>query len=201
MVDIDPAEIGKLNTRIDVSVAADAQAFLSEFLAQKGFIVPRDRSAWMSRVAGWKAKYPVVLPEYWEQEGSVNNYVFVQVLSEEMCGDRFAGARQFRSVQRNYHAGLSRQSRNAVLNTEGLGPMGFGIAAALGACIASGKKRTVSIDGDGGFQMNSQELETVRRLNLPIKFFVLNNDGYGSIRATSAPIFRTASWAVIRPAD
>ncbi len=87
VVDIDPAEIGKLNTRIDVPVAADAQAFLSEFLAQQGSIVPRDRSAWRSRVAGWKAKYPVVLPEYWKQEGSVNNYVFVQVLSEEMSGD------------------------------------------------------------------------------------------------------------------
>ena len=68
--------------------------------------------------------------------------------------------------------------------------MGFGIAAALGACIASGKKRTVSIDGDGGFHMNSQELETVRRLDLPIKFFVLNNDGYGSIRSSQRAYFQ-----------
>jgi acetolactate synthase-1/2/3 large subunit len=76
-----------------------------------------------------------------------------------------------------------------IFNSEGLGPMGFAIAAAIGACVASGGRRTVSIDGDGGFQMNSQELETIRRLNLPIKLFVLNNNGYGSIRATQRSYF------------
>ncbi len=190
VVDIDPAEIGKLNTRIDVPVAADAQAFLSEFLAQAGSIVPRDRSAWRSRVAGWKAKYPVVLPEYWKQEGSVNNYVFVQVLSEEMSGDDLLVPGSSGACSEITMQAFPVKAGMRILNTEGLGPMGFGIAAALGACIASGKKRTISIDGDGGFQMNSQELETVRRLNLPIKFFVLNNDGYGSIRATQRSYFQ-----------
>ena len=71
-----------------------------------------------------------------------------------------------------------------MFNSEGLGPMGFGIAASLGGCIASGGQNTICIDGDGGFIMNIQELETVRRLNLPIKFFVLNNNGYVSIRIT-----------------
>ena len=61
--------------------------------------------------------------------------------------------------------------------------MGFGIPAAIGGCLASGKK-TVCIDGDGGFVMNIQELELVHRYNLPIKFFVLNNNGYGSIKTT-----------------
>jgi acetolactate synthase-1/2/3 large subunit len=67
--------------------------------------------------------------------------------------------------------------------------MGFGIPAAIGACLASGRRRTVCIDGDGGFQMNIQELETVKRLNLPIKFFVLNNRGYASIQATQNNYF------------
>ena len=70
-----------------------------------------------------------------------------------------------------------------------MGPMGFGISAALGGCVASGGKRTISIDGDGGFAMNTQELETIRRLKLPIKFFVLDNDGYASIRATQKAYF------------
>jgi len=76
-----------------------------------------------------------------------------------------------------------------MFNSEGLGPMGFGIAAAIGGCIASGKQPTVCIDGDGGFIMNIQELEVVRRLNLPIKFFVLNNNGYVSIRNTQETHF------------
>jgi acetolactate synthase-1/2/3 large subunit len=76
-----------------------------------------------------------------------------------------------------------------VFNSEGLGPMGFGVPAALGGCLASGGRRTVCIDGDGGFHMNSQELETIRRLGLPIKFFVLCNDGYASIRNSQRNYF------------
>ena len=67
--------------------------------------------------------------------------------------------------------------------------MGLGIPAVIGACLASGNRRTVSIDGDGGFWMNIQDLETVRRLKLPAKLFVLNNNGYGSIRATQTSHF------------
>jgi acetolactate synthase-1/2/3 large subunit len=69
--------------------------------------------------------------------------------------------------------------------------MGFGVPAALGACLASGGRRTISIDGDGGFAMNAQELATISRLGLPIKFFVLNNAGYASIRATQINYFQS----------
>ena len=71
-----------------------------------------------------------------------------------------------------------------VYNSEGLGSMGFGIPAAVGGCIASNKQETICIDGDGGFFMNIQELELVYRYQLPIKFFILNNNGYGSIKTT-----------------
>ena len=76
-----------------------------------------------------------------------------------------------------------------IYSSHGLGAMGFGIPASLAGCIASGGKRTICIDGDGGFHMNIQELETVRRLNLPVKYFVLNNQGYGSIRASQRNYF------------
>src|ERR1051325_6559859 len=68
-------------------------------------------------------------------------------------------------------------------------PIWFCQPAAIGACLASGRKPTICVDGDGGFQMNIQELETVRRLNLPIKFFVMNNDGYASIRTSQKNYF------------
>jgi len=67
--------------------------------------------------------------------------------------------------------------------------MGNGLPGSIGVCIAGGRRRTVCVDGDGGFQFNIQELETVARLKLPIKFFVLNNDGYASIRASQANFF------------
>ena len=68
--------------------------------------------------------------------------------------------------------------------TGGLGAMGFGLPASIGACLAAGGHRTVLVDGDGGFQLNIQELATIRRLGLPIKVFVLDNGGYGSIRSS-----------------
>jgi len=76
-----------------------------------------------------------------------------------------------------------------IFNSQGLGAMGFGIPASIGGCLASGRRRTICIDGDGGFQLNIQELETVMRLGLPIKYFVLCNQGYGSIRATQRNYF------------
>jgi acetolactate synthase-1/2/3 large subunit len=77
-----------------------------------------------------------------------------------------------------------------LINSQGLGPMGFGVPAALGACVGSGARRTLCIDGDGGFHMNVQELEVIRRLNLPVKFFVLDNEGYGSIRSSQRAYFQ-----------
>ena len=77
-----------------------------------------------------------------------------------------------------------------VFHSRGLGAMGFAQPAAIGACVGSGGRRTISVDGDGGFQMNIQELETLARLRLPVKFFVVNNQGYGSIRASQKNWFR-----------
>jgi acetolactate synthase-1/2/3 large subunit len=67
--------------------------------------------------------------------------------------------------------------------------MGYGLPASIGACLASGRKRTILVNGDGGFQLNIQELQTIRRLQLPIKLFVLNNAGYSSIRTSQERYF------------
>jgi acetolactate synthase-1/2/3 large subunit len=76
-----------------------------------------------------------------------------------------------------------------IYHTAGLGSMGNALPGSIGLCLAGGRRRTVCVDGDGGFQFNIQELETVARLKLPIKFFVLNNDGYASIRASQINFF------------
>ena len=71
--------------------------------------------------------------------------------------------------------------------------MGYGIPSSIAACLARDRHRTVCVDGDGGFQFNIQDLETIARLELPIKFFILNNDGYASIRASQTNYFGRAS--------
>jgi acetolactate synthase-1/2/3 large subunit len=191
VVDIDPAEIAKLGNAIDVPVCADARAFLKAVLCSRGEIIGRkEHSHWLRRALEWKHKYPVVLDEYWDETGYVNNYVFVKTLGEEMSeGDLLVPGSSGGCSEITMQAFSVKQGMR-VFNSQGLGPMGFGVAAALGGCLASGGRRTVSIDGDGGFHMNSQELETIRRLNLPIKLFVLNNNGYGSIRNTQRAYFQ-----------
>jgi acetolactate synthase I/II/III large subunit len=82
-----------------------------------------------------------------------------------------------------------------VMHTASLGAMGFGLPASIGACLAMGVKRTVLVDADGGFQLNSQELETIARLQLPIKIFILNNQGYASIRMSQNKYFNRLTGA------
>jgi acetolactate synthase-1/2/3 large subunit len=190
MVDVDPAEIDKMMTPIDVPIAADAKAFILEFMQQISAARVKDHSAWLKRCKAWHAKYPVVLPEYRNQLGSVNPYVLIDALSEEMSGnDLFIPGSSGAASEVAMQAFRVKKGMR-IFNTEGLGSMGFGVPASIGGCIASEGKRTVCLDGDGGFHMNSQELEVVKRLNLPIKYFVLNNNGYGSIRITQRNYFQ-----------
>jgi acetolactate synthase-1/2/3 large subunit len=189
MVDIDPAEIAKLAPYIQTPVCADAGAFLREMLHQAGSIQAKDRASWNERCAGWKTKYPVVLPEHRKPEGRVSIFRLAEAIGQEttpedlmISGSSGSGIEIFlfacptRTGQRIYH-------------TAGLGSMGNALPGSIGLCLAGGRRRTVCVDGDGGFQFNIQELETVARLKLPIKFFVLNNDGYASIRASQINFF------------
>jgi acetolactate synthase-1/2/3 large subunit len=184
MVDIDRTEIEKMQTPIDLPLCADAAGFLREFTRQAGQLPRIERPGWLAQCKEWVRNYPVVLPEYWDENGGcVNTYVLVDVLSDLLsnedvvvpgssgpCSDALMQAFRVKEGQR-------------VLNAPGLGAMGTGLPGAIGACLASGKRRTVCVNGDGGFQLNIQELETLRRLDLPIKFFVLCNGGYASIMA------------------
>jgi acetolactate synthase-1/2/3 large subunit len=188
VVDADPSEIGKLQMTVALGVAADAKRFLSAMLSQSSSLAPRNRSAWIATTQEWRRRYPVIKPEYRDEPG-VNLYVLVDELSELLeDGDVFVPGSSGACSEVSMQA-FRMAHRVRVFNSEGLGPMGFGIPAALGGCLASGGRRTACIDGDGGFWMNIQDLETVRRLALPIKFFVLNNAGYGSIRSTQATHF------------
>ncbi len=190
IVDVDSAEIGKLMTPIEVPIAADAGEFIRELLRQVRSATIKDHSAWLARCKEWQSKYPVFLPAYKQQSDFVNPYALIDALSEEMSGnDLFIPGSSGAASEVAMQAFRVKKGMR-VFNTEGLGSMGFGVPASIGGCIASGRKRTVCLDGDGGFHMNSQELETVKRLNLPIKIFVLNNDGYGSIRITQRNYFQ-----------
>jgi acetolactate synthase-1/2/3 large subunit len=192
MVDVDSAELNKMGDAIDSRICADAGEFLKEMLWQRGSIARRDRSAWKNRCAGWKRQYPLVLDEH-RQPGRVSCYRLAEVLSDELANDAiYVSGSSGSGIELVMLAYRVKQGQR-VLHTTALGAMGFGIAASIGACMARGRHPVVCVDGDGGFQFNIQELETVARLNLPIKFFVLNNNGYASIRASQKSFFGEAS--------
>jgi acetolactate synthase-1/2/3 large subunit len=191
MVDVDAAEIAKMRTAIDLPVCADAAAFAEELARQGEALRCGGREPWMERVREWRLRYPPIGPEHWRTaEGAVNYYAFLDALSDALtegelivpgssgpCSDIFMQAFRVKRGQR-------------IVNAPGLGAMGTGLPGAIGACLASGRQRTISIIGDGGFQLNVQDLETVRRLALPIKFFVLSNGGYASIMAMQEAHFQ-----------
>ncbi len=181
IVDIDEKEIDKLDMNIDVKVVCDAKIFINELYKSRKKIVYKD-DGWVKFCKDMLNKYPLVTKEYLQLKKYVNSYVLVDILSKEMTKNDILVPGSSGSCSEVTCQSFKVKKRQTVLNNQGLGSMGFGLPASIGACIASGKKRTVCINGDGGFFLNIQELEVVKRLNLPIKFFILNNDGYASIR-------------------
>jgi len=189
IIDIDEGEIKKLQMPVEVSIRSDVKIFIKELL-RKADLIHGSRGEWLKTCKEWKEKYPLILPEYREQKEDVNLYVLIDVLSEllEQCDVIVPGSSG--SAVEIFMQSFRVKYGQRIQFTPGLGAMGFGLPATIGACIASGRKRTICLNGDGGFQLNIQELETVRRLALPVKFFVINNGGYASIMATQRNYFQ-----------
>ncbi|HEX3745485.1 MAG TPA: thiamine pyrophosphate-binding protein [Bryobacteraceae bacterium] len=189
MVDIDPAEIRKLAPYIQTEVPADAGDFLREMLLQISAVRPKDRTCWNKRCAEWKTRYPVVLPEHRQSRERVSIFHLAEVIGQETSPeDLMVSGNAGSGIEIFLFACPTRVSQR-IYHMAGLGAMGCGLPMSIGVCLAGGRKRTVCVDGDGGFQFNIQELATVRQLDLPIKFFILNNDGYASIRASQKAFF------------
>jgi acetolactate synthase-1/2/3 large subunit len=189
MVDVDPTELKKMKGTVQLPVCADVKAFIAELTAQLSAIREKKRTKWYARCAEWKNKYPVVLPEYRNLTTGVSTYVLAEAISavsknEDVIVSGSSGA----GIEIFLLAATLKEGQRLFLTTA-LGAMGNGIPGVIGACIAHAKRRTITVDGDGGLQLNIQELEVIRRLQLPIKLFVLNNDGYASIRTSQSRYF------------
>ncbi len=188
-VDIDPAELGKLHPYLQQPVCADAKIFLTELLKNKDQLKPRNIDAWLARCADWKTRYPVVTGEHRRPEGLVSIFNLAEVLGEEVSpNDRLVVGNSGSGIEIYLLACPTLHSQR-LYHTAGLGSMGYAIPMAIAVAIANPGREVIAVDGDGGFMFNIQELETIHRLNLPIKFFVLNNDGYSSIRASQKAYF------------
>ncbi len=189
MVDIDEAELHKINVRPDIPVCADARRFIETMLKYKDRIQKNPRKEWFDYARRLKDKYPIVQREYWEQPELVNTYCLLDEISRQLKEDDiYVSGSSGSCIDISMQAFRVKKGQR-VFCTKGLASMGYGLPSAIGACLAGGKRRTVGVNGDGGFVMNIQELETIRRLQLPIKIFVLSNRGYGAIKATQTNVF------------
>ncbi len=182
MVDIDKTELEKDSLDMHIKIHADAREFLEE-LDRQWQESTDSYGTWILQCQDWKKKYPVVLPEYKKQQGSVNSYYFIDLLSNALgpqavvitdMGLSFVGT----------HMAFRIKKGQRLFTNSGHAPMGWGLPAAIGACIANDKKTTICLSGEGGLLMNIQELATVMHHNLPIKLFIYNNGGYLTIKQT-----------------
>ncbi|HVD93128.1 MAG TPA: thiamine pyrophosphate-binding protein [Vicinamibacterales bacterium] len=189
MVDIDAAELRKMKGTVDVPVHADVKEFIDELTRQLEWVKPRDRSGWNARWREWQTTYPVVLPEYRDLSNGVSTYVLSEAVSKASAPDDVIVSGSSGAGIEIFCLAVRLKEGQRLFLTTALGAMGNGLPGLLGACLANGRRRTLCVDGDGGLQLNIQELETMRRLELPIKLFVLNNDGYASIRTSQSRYF------------
>jgi acetolactate synthase I/II/III large subunit len=188
MVDVDAAEIRKISP-VDVPVIADAGDFLRAMCARQADIQARDRGEWLAYCRRLKERYPVVLEEYRTSDDNINLYVFTDVLFGQLAADDVITPESSGAAGEVTYQAMRVKKGQKIKNAAALGAMGFGLPYAIGACIANNRRRTVLINGDGAFQLNIQELQTVVRLKLPVKMFIFDNNGYGSIMATQRNLF------------
>lgn len=184
VVDIDPKEHQKNTVRIDTFINADIKQFFGA--VNEEFTAGTDQ--WRAKCLDWKQRYPVCLPEYSQTKEGVNLYYFISRLSTQLKEDSVvisdAGSAMYVPAQ-----GLQLKSGQRFITSGGDAEMGFTIPACIGVSFARGKGEVVGITGDGSFQLNIQELQTIIYYNLPVKLFVWNNDGYLSIRFTQKRFF------------
>ena len=187
-IDIDEAELQKQTFKPDLAVHADAKYFLTELSDKVGTAKYSARQEWISWCRQRHELYPVVLPEYYRSKDKVNPYVFCDLLSDHLGEeDVIVSANGAACIIPIQTMRLKNQQRHLV--NSGCAAMGYGLPAAIGACLAHQRQRVICLEGDGSIQLNLQELQTLVHHRLPIKVFIFNNQGYLSIRTTQANFF------------
>ena len=189
VVDIDEKELHKPTITPDMGICADVKDFANALLAEEYAKVPA-HAEFVKWCRDLVAKYPAAMPAYHKTDDApMNPYIFVDKLFDALeendrviCGNGSACVVTFQ-------ASKIKQGQRMFTNS-GCAAMGYGLPAALGVAVSDNSRRTVCIDGDGSVMMNIQELATIAHNKLNLKLFILNNNGYHSIRQTQTNLFK-----------
>lgn len=205
IVDIDKSEIDKLEFDKELIFNCDAKIFIEKLLKEVGrgmvssnpsicffgWQKPDDNyHPWLDWCKDQKEKYPICLPEYYENKDFINPYAFVEEVSKQLTSNDIIVAASSGSASEIMAQAFKIKEGQRYISSNGLGSMGYGLAHSIGAWFASDKKkRIILVEGEGSFNMNIQELELVKRYNIPMIVFIWNNNGYKSIRDTHTKFF------------
>lgn len=199
MVDIDQAELRKPTVHVDLPIWADAGDFLRQVNAYAGTEAVFTGEAWREQCRQWKHAYPVTQKRHWEENGSTANvYAFIRYLSSALPEESLTAVSNGACCVAGHQNWVIKSGTRFIINN-GIASMGYGLPAAIGLCIAGGRRETICLEGDGSIMMNLQELQTVVTNRLPIKLFLINNQGYHSIRQTQDNLFGEHSKVGIGP--
>jgi acetolactate synthase-1/2/3 large subunit len=191
-VDIDEIEFQKPTVSPEQTIHTDVKLFLEELLRQikqNGFNKEK-HADWLAWCKARVERYPTVLPHHREpKEERINPYHFVDRLFAYLDADDVVVCGNGTANVVAFQAAKLRQGQRLIANT-GDASMGYDLPAAIGAAFARTRNRIICLAGDGSLQLNLQELQTVVHYHLPLKIFVLNNNGYLSIRLSQANMFK-----------
>ena len=146
-------------------------------------------ASWLEKTQDWKLRYPSVLPAYYKQKGSVNSYVFAKTLSDLLPSSAVIIPDDGGNLTWTMQA-FQLKDGQRLFSAFGNSPMGYSFPASIGAAYAVARNvPVIAIIGDGSFQMNIQELQTIAYYKIPIKLFILNNHSYGIIKQFQDTLF------------
>lgn len=186
IVDIDPAELEKPTLIPDLKIHADLKNFIPLLHNQVQDI---ERHEWVSWCVSCREYFSFSrTSEYQQTSNNINPYYFVHSLVKALPDDSIMVTANGTACNVTYQVAENKKDQRIFWN-KGNASMGYGLPAAMGACIASGRQEVVCLEGDGSIMMNIQELQTIKHYNLPIKIFILNNKGYLSIKQTQTNLF------------
>ncbi|MCI9130125.1 MAG: biosynthetic-type acetolactate synthase large subunit [Eggerthellaceae bacterium] len=180
-IDIDPAEIGKIRDA-QVPIVGDLKGVLQGLIAQleKDGARPRTES-WLEEISAWRERYPMYHPNIGDEEGEIIPELVMKELSRQLDPDASIVVTEVGQHQMWAHQFIDRERPRTFLSSGGLGTMGFGFPASIGAAMANPDKAVVCIAGDGSFQMNSQEMATAAINGVPVKVLIMDNRALGMV--------------------
>ncbi|MEB3330652.1 MAG: thiamine pyrophosphate-binding protein [Candidatus Sericytochromatia bacterium] len=194
VVDVDPVELAKHPFSDATRVQADAREFVTALAARVK--EPGPWEAWRGRCEGWKRRFDAIDGRPFPAEGPLAHFELVDALSELVPPDQLIVTGSSGLAVEVFYTVFRNKPGQRVFLTSGLGAMGYGLPAAIGACLGAQRRPTLAVESDGSLMLNLQELATLKQLDLPLVLLVLDNGGYASIRNTQANYFEGRFLAV-----